>query len=924
MATTCQRCGKAHDTGARYCTQCGYDMSTGLTLQTPVPSAPTPTPSETPSGPSVPTVTMAPPPQAKDPLIGEEVGGCIIEKKIGQGGMGSVYLGVQSSLDRPVAIKILPSDLAQNSAYITRFLRESKIVASIRHPNIVSVYDRGRHGEVYFFIMEFIQGRTIGQLLREHGTIGVGDALEVTRQSAFALGAAAEKNIIHRDIKPDNIMIDEGGIVKVTDFGLVKNTADTTGGVTATHQVMGTPAFMSPEQCKGDPADNRSDIYSLGMTLYAMLTGKPAFRAETTHGLLMKQITELPAPAHEVNTNVHESAWPVLKSMIEKNVNDRLQDWPAVIEALDNLRDSLPETYALSGLLQRSSATGMKGIAGAQRTPLPTPMQTPMPTPTESPRTFDIEKPGSSPSALQQPSGVQPARGGGLGIALGIGIGAIAVIVAVVLVLYLVKDSGKKEPESGTGTGTIAATTGGGTVRETHTGASVTPAGTGPDKSAEVNSLLAEISSNLESGDLASAKEKMNQLRRTFGKKKHPRVMAALQKAEQVYGKSEPLWSRFHKARVEAQQMERSGRLIDAENTLKKVLKDINDRKVRDSIIKMLALIADKKPQQFKLKCEAARKLEKEKRWDEATAAWKEARRYASRSHADNSLCDKSISAIRTMKATEDKNKSEAERYRTLLEETKKAYRRRDIEKAAKNIAELNKLKPGNKEVAGLADKVNLETMVSVKGGAISVGKIKLTVPAFKIGVYEVTNRQYREFINAGGYSTGEYWSRIGWQWKMRNGFTRPGFWYDSKFNGDRQPVVGVSWYEAQAYCKWLSKASGKKYRLPTFGEWWRAAAGPKGATWPWGSSDKNPPANLRDSASRSTAVVGKYPKGNSAVGCRDIVGNAAEWCSRGLRHYACGGSWMTFLEDVSLDSLRPIRSTMRLNQLGFRCVRED
>ncbi|MHC4663124.1 MAG: protein kinase domain-containing protein [Planctomycetota bacterium] len=338
MEPVCQSCGKKNEEGARFCSECGYDMSSGITRVTPTDDV---------------TVTSPQVPAEKDQLIGVEVGGCIVEAKIGEGGMGAVYRGTQTSLKRPVAIKILPGALAGNPQYIERFLRESEVIASIRHPNMVAVIDRGRAGTVYYFIMEHIQGRTVREFIQDAGKVHPGDAVEIARQAAMGLAAAARKGIIHRDIKPDNLMIDEEGVIKVTDFGLVKNVGETSTGLTASHQVMGTPTFMSPEQCQGEPTDHRSDIYSLGMTLYTALAGRPAFQAETPLAVLNKHVNEDPKPVHRVNPDVPESLWPVISKMVAKKPDDRYADWDAVLAAFEELRESESETYATTGLIKR-------------------------------------------------------------------------------------------------------------------------------------------------------------------------------------------------------------------------------------------------------------------------------------------------------------------------------------------------------------------------------------------------------------------------------------------------------------------------------------------------------------------------------------------------------------------------------------------
>ncbi|TET32452.1 MAG: hypothetical protein E3J72_19510 [Planctomycetota bacterium] len=449
MATICQRCGEENKPGARYCSRCSFDMSSGDTVQTP---------------PLDPTLASAPTASGTDPLIGQEVGGCIVIEKIGQGGMGAVYRGTQTSLDRSVAIKILPPQLAENKAYIARFLRESKLVASIKHPNIVAVIDRGQVGELYYFIMEFIRGRTVRELIQDKGMLDPGDALEIARQAALAFATANEEGIIHRDIKPDNIMIDKGGIVKVTDFGLVKNTAETTGGLTASQQVMGTPMFMSPEQCQGEQVDHRSDIYSLGMTLYTMLTGHPAFMAETPLGILNKHVNETPTPVSEINQDVSESFWAIIDRMLAKKPEERFPDWDSVLEAFDTLRSKDPKGYSTTAMLRRTGSKKMPVVSEEADTLPSTP---PVPAPTKEPLTFKVETSApEEPAATEPPveAAPPPPKKKRIYVACSVILAVVMVFVIAGFVLYGPRNLGRTRPDA-TGGSTGPSATGAGTEK---------------------------------------------------------------------------------------------------------------------------------------------------------------------------------------------------------------------------------------------------------------------------------------------------------------------------------------------------------------------------------------------------------------------------------------------------------------------------
>jgi formylglycine-generating enzyme required for sulfatase activity/predicted Ser/Thr protein kinase len=227
-------------------------------------------------------------------LVGKTLGSYQVQREIGRGGMGVVYLAHEQSLGRVVAVKVLASRLADDAAYVKRFGREARAVARLDHPNIVHALSVGEQDGLYYIAMQYVKGRSLAQFIREKSPLEWRGALDITRQAAEALAEAHKHGIIHRDIKPDNIMVDETGRVKVMDFGLARATAASTK-LTADGTQLGTPMYMSPEQINGNPVDGRTDIYSLGVTLYEMLTGRPPFQADTPMAL-MYQITHKPLP----------------------------------------------------------------------------------------------------------------------------------------------------------------------------------------------------------------------------------------------------------------------------------------------------------------------------------------------------------------------------------------------------------------------------------------------------------------------------------------------------------------------------------------------------------------------------------------------------------------------------------------------------
>lgn len=266
------------------------------------------------------TVTMDPP----DAGLGarRRLGDFELERKVGQGGMGEVWLARQISLDRPVAVKVLPRSLANQENFIERFQREAKAAASLVHPNVLQIYSFGVSEGTPYFAMEFVEGEDLQQRMRR-GPIEWAEIARIMIGVGSALAAAHEKGLIHRDIKPSNIMIDRLGQVKVMDFGLAKATTSGNKSLTSAGLIMGTPNYLSPEQGRGDPLDGRSDLYSLGVVLYELITGQLPFRADTPAGLIFKHVYEPPPPPLELNPEAPAFLVEICLKLLEKDPDDR-------------------------------------------------------------------------------------------------------------------------------------------------------------------------------------------------------------------------------------------------------------------------------------------------------------------------------------------------------------------------------------------------------------------------------------------------------------------------------------------------------------------------------------------------------------------------------------------------------------------------
>jgi len=259
---------------------------------------------------------------------------------LGEGGFAAVFRARDNVLNRDVAVKVLDVELAPERVVAERFLREAQTVARLEHPHIVPIYKVGRQEEIFYIIMRCIDGPSLRQLLETQKKLSVGDAARIARQVADALAYAHTHEIVHRDIKPDNILLDKSGHVLVTDFGIAKaaqaaqaKKPDSTQ-LTSEGMIVGTPEYMSPEQASGDPLDGRSDIYSLGVVLYQMLAGAPPFEGPSSASILAEQLTQAPVPIRRHRPDVPEEMAVVLERMMEKTRNKRYQMASEVSRAL--------------------------------------------------------------------------------------------------------------------------------------------------------------------------------------------------------------------------------------------------------------------------------------------------------------------------------------------------------------------------------------------------------------------------------------------------------------------------------------------------------------------------------------------------------------------------------------------------------------
>ena len=276
-------------------------------------------------------------------LAGQSLGGYLLEEEIGRGSMGMVYRGRQIALGREVAIKVLPRALAKDASYVARFIREAQIIAGLNHPNIIQIFDAGQQSGVLYFVMEFVQGPTIGSLLQIDTIMPQHLAAEYAAQIADALDFAyKERNVIHRDIKPENLMLDRWGKIKVMDFGLAR--APGHQQITIAKTLVGSIYYASPEQVWGHTLDNRSDIYALGVVLYEMVTGQRPFTGRNLPELTQAIVGGSPRLPTALNSEIAPGLEEIILAAMARHRDERYENASIMAQDLRNLHLQAPAT----------------------------------------------------------------------------------------------------------------------------------------------------------------------------------------------------------------------------------------------------------------------------------------------------------------------------------------------------------------------------------------------------------------------------------------------------------------------------------------------------------------------------------------------------------------------------------------------------
>ena len=339
----CSRCGTQNKDTAKFCDSCGLDLT-----------------ATTPTG-----VRAEAPDIAEIDMVRQELKEEYeILEELGRGGMAIVFKAKEKQLEREVAIKVLPFSLAFDKEFVERFQREARTSARLEHPNIIPIYRVGKSGRIIYFVMKFLRGKPLSNILATRGSLPPAEIKKILAEVGRALAYAHKKEIVHRDIKPDNIMFDEHGHAVVTDFGIAK--AASGGKLTGTGMSIGTPHYMSPEQAKAQPLDGRSDIYSLGVVAYQCLTGGVPFDGEDSFSIGYKHIMEeIPTPPLE--NPEKRQLFEIVRKMMAKTPAQRFQNADELVSVLESGRSV---SFTTDATMAMPSLTGAR-LASAPTTPLP-------------------------------------------------------------------------------------------------------------------------------------------------------------------------------------------------------------------------------------------------------------------------------------------------------------------------------------------------------------------------------------------------------------------------------------------------------------------------------------------------------------------------------------------------------------------------
>jgi len=841
-----------------------------------------------------------------DMFVGKRIGQVQILSKLGEGGMGAVYKGRHLALNKEVAVKIM-SPALMGEVHKKRFLREARAAARLEHPNIVQVYDAGEFEGYNYITMQFIDGCSLGDKVAKSGRVDQLEALRIIRDAARGLAHAHKNGMIHRDIKPDNIMLTKSGQVKVADFGLVKSADVEKDLGLSRSMLMGTPHYMAPEQFEGAPPDPRVDIYALGVTFYELVTGKRPFEGKTAFKVMEAHLRRKPPRPEDVVSEIHPEISRIILKMLEKEPEKRYQSMDELIEDLNRAEQIL---------------TGKK------------------------------------------PEGKKVSAG------LFVGIAVVAAAVVVGLVFYLRHRQWQEFVEQGMNKWLGVARLVDTKMKEgDYCGAAETLTGFDAQtyKETEVyNRYLSKREELIEKavehykklGDDAEAGVASNgpdwALKKVRSAADEVHKLSLRLQDERVKKEAERLVSlrdKFSKECAAAQKayrdMEKLVQQKEQEGDLDKAIEIVKD--FRSDVASFEEKARQLLERLERKRSEAISAFERE--LSNKMAALKEAKK-----PEDLDDLMKFLTAATRSKIAEIQKKAEEpfkrvskakEELTNFVKDMQRLVEEATGEEALKIVAPyLRSALPRVREIAAsrlLDIKRRLyPDMVYIPAGSCVLGSSNpadknpvrkdVKLPGFFIDEREVTNEQYERFVKAGGYSDPTYWDKEGWA-KIRDfvdktGKPGPATWSDGHppEGAENLPVTGVSLWEARAYAKWAGK------RLPTSDEWEKAAswdaASKRKRLYPWGDRFDEKKVHIGDESGSVPVTSQIYEKDVSPYGVRGMGGNVAEWTNTAIKGaYIVRGSsfrWINQWRVRTTYAAYRLKPSERPAHVGFRCVKDD
>ncbi len=849
-----------------------------------------------------------------DMFIGKKVGQCQIVKKLGEGGMGVVYKGRHTTLNRDVAVKML-SPALMGEMHKKRFLREARAAAKLEHPNIVQVYDAGEFEGYNYIVMQFIDGASLGDKLAKGGKFEQLAAVRIIKDAARALAEAHKNGMIHRDIKPDNIMMTGDGEVKVADFGLVKSADVEKDLGISRSMLMGTPHYMAPEQFEGVAPDPRVDIYALGITLFEMVTGKKPFDGKTAFKIMEAHLRKEPPRPETIVKDIHPELSRVILKALEKEPDKRYQSAEELIEDLEKVERLFtgekiagPSRFpvipvvvlvllAAGGivgyLLYKRHADWLDLVGNAER--MLTQTRAVVEPALQRHEYYEaMNKLKEFPLQYRETPAYKKVQ-------------EMLTNAKRAFVDYcrsnlkraetIAKDKGPEEAI------TFLATFIEGAER-------VAQAACRGDKA--VDEAIAACKTRLDElkrGEKAERERWANQRKevdRLVGEGDLDRAVELLE-GFSTYVVSIRDEVESETERLKEKRRGRVGRFLRELESRKREVEGVTEPERLDGLLAFLEGAAKDKLKEIRTLAQADLiTYQKVKtRLREFMAAMKDVENLLAR--GDPGEGEKALSIVKGFL------ESELPQLKSLAE-AKVLYVKRRMYPDMVYV-------PGGEFEAGSKDPSDQNRLR------------KENLKGFFIDRAEVTNSQYQRFVDAGGYSNRTFWDPKALElidgFKDSTGLPGPAGWRSGRYpEGEKDlPVRGISFYEAQAYARWADK------RLPTELEWEKAASWDesKGVKriFPWGNMfefEDRSWCNVGDTDGPKAA--GSFPHDKSPYGLSDMAGNVSEWTGtmRGKKMVVRGGSY----RDISESRARTTFSgytcdpAQRRPHIGFRCARDD